>query len=147
MMADLSASDPARRAWFESKQAMIRAYDAWICIRCCYFWWPWTDQTSQRGPDCCASLISVLDRLFFAILSPNWWSIGVCNGPNLVPPAKWVAPLGAPPYPNGQALSGRNLVSAARCKRINSDHSGHQNKSARWRCPKIRIIYMVCFYY
>jgi hypothetical protein len=28
MMADLSALDPARRAWFESKQAMIRAHDA-----------------------------------------------------------------------------------------------------------------------
>jgi hypothetical protein len=28
MMADLSALDPARRAWFESKQAMIRARDA-----------------------------------------------------------------------------------------------------------------------
>jgi hypothetical protein len=28
MMADLSAFDPARRAWFESKQAMIRARDA-----------------------------------------------------------------------------------------------------------------------
>jgi hypothetical protein len=28
MMADLSALDPARRAWFENKQAMIRARDA-----------------------------------------------------------------------------------------------------------------------
>jgi hypothetical protein len=28
MMADLSALDPARRAWFESKQAMIHAGDA-----------------------------------------------------------------------------------------------------------------------
>jgi arginine utilization protein RocB len=28
MMADLSALDPARRAWFESKQAMICARDA-----------------------------------------------------------------------------------------------------------------------
>jgi hypothetical protein len=28
MVADLSALDPARRAWFESKQAMIRACDA-----------------------------------------------------------------------------------------------------------------------
>jgi hypothetical protein len=28
MMADLSALDPARRAWFENKQVMIRARDA-----------------------------------------------------------------------------------------------------------------------
>jgi hypothetical protein len=28
MIADLSALDPTRRAWFESKQAIIRAYDA-----------------------------------------------------------------------------------------------------------------------
>jgi hypothetical protein len=28
MMADLSALDPARRTWFESKQVMIRACDA-----------------------------------------------------------------------------------------------------------------------
>jgi hypothetical protein len=28
MMGDLSALDPARRAWLESKQAMIRAHDA-----------------------------------------------------------------------------------------------------------------------
>jgi hypothetical protein len=28
MMTNLSALDPARRAWFESKQAMIRARDA-----------------------------------------------------------------------------------------------------------------------
>jgi hypothetical protein len=28
MMADLSALDPARRAWFESKQVMIHARDA-----------------------------------------------------------------------------------------------------------------------
>jgi hypothetical protein len=27
MIADLSAFDPARRAWFKSKQAMIRAHD------------------------------------------------------------------------------------------------------------------------
>jgi hypothetical protein len=27
MIADLSALNPARRAWFESKQAMIRAHD------------------------------------------------------------------------------------------------------------------------
>jgi hypothetical protein len=27
MMSDLSALDPARRAWFESMQAMIRARD------------------------------------------------------------------------------------------------------------------------
>jgi hypothetical protein len=28
MMADLSALDPTRRAWFENKQVMIRARDA-----------------------------------------------------------------------------------------------------------------------
>jgi hypothetical protein len=28
MMSDLSALEPARRAWFESKQAMIHARDA-----------------------------------------------------------------------------------------------------------------------
>jgi hypothetical protein len=28
MMADLSALDPARKTWFESKQATIRARDA-----------------------------------------------------------------------------------------------------------------------
>jgi hypothetical protein len=28
MMADLSALDPTRRVWFESKQAMIRAHNA-----------------------------------------------------------------------------------------------------------------------
>jgi hypothetical protein len=37
MMTDLSALDPARRAWFESKKSMIRVRDAWICICCCYF--------------------------------------------------------------------------------------------------------------
>jgi hypothetical protein len=99
MMADLSALDSARRAWFESKQAMIRARHAWICMRCCYFWWPWTDQTGLHGPDCCASLISVVDRHFFTNLSPKWWPTGACNGPNLALPAKWVAPLGAPPLP------------------------------------------------
>jgi hypothetical protein len=40
MMADLSALDLARRAWFESKKAMIRSRDACIRICCCYFWWP-----------------------------------------------------------------------------------------------------------
>jgi hypothetical protein len=72
MVADLSALDPARRAWFESKQAMIHARDAWICMNyCCTFWWPWTVLTGLHGPDCCACLISVIDCLFSQIEFEN----------------------------------------------------------------------------
>jgi superfamily I DNA and RNA helicase len=43
----------------------------------------------------------------------------------------WVAPLGASRYPNGQALSALDLVSAARSKRTVSDRFEHLNGSAR----------------
>jgi hypothetical protein len=45
-------------------------------------------------------------------------------------------PAGRTPYPNGHALSGRNLVSAARSKRTDSNYFRHRNGSVRWRCPK-----------
>jgi hypothetical protein len=51
------------------------------------------------------------------------------------PSGKMGSPAGRTPYPNGQALFRRDLLSATQCKRTNSNHSGPRNRSACWRRP------------
>jgi hypothetical protein len=55
---------------------------------------------------------------------------------SLASPRKWVAPLGAPPDPNGPRPDGRPFLSRAQPKRTDSDVLAVRNGSARWRCPK-----------
>jgi hypothetical protein len=52
---------------------------------------------------------------------PNCQPTGGNGGPIVVSPAKLDLPAGRTPYLNGQALSARDLVSAARPKRTASD--------------------------
>jgi hypothetical protein len=65
---------------------------------------------------------------------------------SLASPRKWVAPLGAPPDPNGPRPDGRHFLSGARPKRTDTDVLAVRNGSARWRCPKpTEIIVVIVF--